>query len=154
MRHAVLGFAVACLLATTPALAQEALLKCPIAQASVRNGDKPDPELLKKLVRCRHGEKAVAPGDEGAVTVEVASLAVGAPRTWDRSRDLGNGDLGTKVYPTKVSFTKKTHWRTRTEVSEDWIRVVNFYVNAFGEWQAGSEEGIKSGTYKSVPRQM
>lgn len=68
--------------------------------------------------------------------------------------DLGNGDLGTKVYPTKVSFTKKTHWRTRTEVSEDWIRVVNFHVNAFGEWQAGSEEAIKSGTYKSVPRQM
>ena len=152
MRHSLLGLVVLGLYTNMPALAQDAILKCPIAQTAARNGDKPQPDLLSKLVRCRHGEKPVAPGDEGAVTVEVASLAVGTPRTWDRLRDLGSGDVGTKVYPAKVSFTTRTHWRTRTEVSEDWIRVVNFYVNAFGEWQAGSEEPIKSGTYKSVPR--
>ena len=51
----------------------------------------------------------------------------------------------------KATFTYKTFYRTRTEVSENWIRILNFYVDAFGEWTIGSEEGIKSGTTKNIP---
>jgi len=136
----------------TPASAQQTILKCPIAQKPARNGDKPDTELLKKLVRCRKGEKPAEPGFDGAVTVEVTALAVGAPRNWDRLRDMGSGDRGTKVYPVKVTYTERTDYKTRTVVAEDWIRVLNFYVNAFGEWQSGSEEPIKPPANKSIPK--
>lgn len=140
------------LLSATTAFAQEQILKCPIAQKAARNGDAPDAELLKKLVRCRKGEKAADPGSEGAVTVEVTELKVGTPRAWDPRRDSGSGDRGTKVFPIKVTYTDKTHYRTRTVVGEDWIRVMNFYVDAFGEWQSGSEEPVKSPTTKSIPK--
>jgi hypothetical protein len=37
-------------------------------------------------------------------------------------------------------------------VEENWIRIFNFYVNAFGEWQIGSEENVKSPTVKRIPK--
>jgi hypothetical protein len=104
-------------------------------------------------LRCRKGEKPASAGyDEGAVTIEVSSLAIGTPRGWDRRRDSGSGDLGTKVFPVKVTYSARTHYRTRTELEEDWVRVMNFHVDAFGEWQSGSEEPVRSPTVKSVPR--
>lgn len=135
-----------------PASAQDAILKCPLVQAPARNGDRPDPAFIQKLVRCRKGEKPAEPGSDGAVTIEVSSLVVGAPRDWDGRRDIGSGDRGTKVYPVKVTYTERTHYKTRTVVAEDWIRVMNVYVNAFGEWQSGSEEPVRPPTNKSIPR--
>jgi hypothetical protein len=135
-----------------PAGAQDEILKCPIAQRPASNGDKPDSELLKSLVRCQKGEKPAEPGFDGAVTIEVTALAVGSPRDWDNRRDSGSGELGTKVYPVKVTYTEKTHYKTRTVVAEDWIRLMNFYVDSFGEWRSGSEEPIKSPTNKSIPK--
>lgn len=135
-----------------PAFAQDNILKCPIAQKQARNGDKPDPELLKKLVRCRKGEKPAEPGYDGAVSVEVTALVVGSARDWDNRRDSGSGTQKTKVYPVKVTYTEKTHYKTRTAVSEGWIRVMNFYVDAFGEWQSGSEEPVRAPTNKSIPK--
>lgn len=155
MRHSIptLTLTAAWLALAGPVLAQPAVLKCPVPQAAARNGDKPDLEVLKKIVRCRKGEKPASPGyDEGAVTVEVSSLLIGSPRDWDGRRDSGSGERGTKVWPVKVTYTDKTHYRTRTEVAEDWIRVMNFYVDAFGEWRSGSEEPVKSPTVKSVPK--
>lgn len=32
-----------------------------------------------------------------------------------------------------------------------WIRILNFYVDGFGEWQIGSEEPVKSATTQRVP---
>ena len=136
----------------TPVVAQDNILKCPITQKAARNGDKPDSELLKKIIRCRKGEKPAEPGFDGAVTVDVTALAVGTPRDWDYRRDLGSGDRGTRVYPVKVTYTERTHYKTRTVVGEDWMRVMNFYVDAFGEWQSGSEEHVKSPTSKSIPK--
>ncbi len=139
-------------LGTWPVAAQDNILKCPIAQEAARNGDKPNVELLKTLVRCRKGEKPAEPGYDGAVTVEISALMVGTPRKWDYRRDSGSGDVDTRVYPVKVTYTEKTHYKTRAVVAEDWIRIMNFYVNAFGEWQSGSEEPVKSPTSKSVPK--
>lgn len=140
------------LFGASSASAQGDILKCPIAQKPARNGDKPNPELLKQLVRCRKGEKPAEPGSEGAVTVTVTELKVGAPRDWDGRLDSGSGQRGTRVYPVKVTYTDKTHYKTRTVVGEDWIRVMNFYVDSFGEWRSGSEESIKSPTTKSIPK--
>jgi hypothetical protein len=145
--------AAVALLALSPAAgrvatAQGEFLKCPIAQPAARNGTKPDPELLKKLVRCKKGEKQDAV--EGSVGVEVTALQVGAPRAWSYNRDIGNGDKNTVVYPVKVTYTTRTYWKTRTEISENWIRIMNFYVNAFGEWQSGSEEPIRAPDNRSV----
>lgn len=119
-------------------------VKCPVEQKQVKNGAKPTAELAKKIIRCKKGEKAVDEGDEGAVTVEISALQIGAARPWSYSQDSGNGKAGTLVYPIKATYTVKTHYRRATEVEEGWIRVFNFYVNAFGEWEIGSEENVKS----------
>lgn len=125
---------------------------CPVTQPAVKNGARPDPELLKKLVRCSKGEKAAEKGFDGAVTVDVASVQIGEPRKWSPTRDSGNGKLDTLVYPTKVTYSVRTHYRARIAAEDNSIRILNFYVNAFGEWQSGSEEPVKSAEVKSIPR--
>jgi len=137
--------------ADTPATRQENetsaqgdFVECPVKQKQVRNGARPDAELFKKIIRCAKGEKAVDKGDEGAVTVEISEIKIGASRPWSYSQDLGNAKPGTVVYPVKATYTVKTFYRTATEVEEGWIRIFNFYVNAFGEWQIGSQENVKS----------
>jgi hypothetical protein len=52
----------------------------------------------------------------------------------------------------KATSTEKTFYRRRTAGSADWIRVLNFYVNAFGEWQIGSEDPIKAGVQSDIAR--
>lgn len=148
----LIAFATLILAGPPPSRMQQGILTCPITQKPARNGDKPDPEVLKKLVRCKKGEKPAEPGYDGAVTVEVTALQIGAPRDWDGRRDSGSGEPGTRVYPVKVTYTERTHYKTRTVVGEDWIRLMNFYVDAFGEWRSGSEEPIKPPTNKSIPK--
>ena len=125
-------------------LGKREFVECPVKQKQVKNGSRPDPELLKKIIRCAKREKAVEAGDEGAVTVDISALQIGASRPWSYSQDLGNAKPGTVVFPVKATYTVKTFYRTATEVEEGWIRILNFYVNAFGEWQIGSEENVKS----------
>lgn len=119
-------------------------VECPVEQKQVKNGAKPSVELAKKIIRCKKGEKAVEEGDEGAVTVEISAIQIGASRPWSYAQDLGNGKVGTLVYPVKATYTIKTHYRKATEIEEGWVRIFNFYVNAFGEWEIGSEENVKS----------
>jgi hypothetical protein len=133
--------------------ADRPIIGCPIQQSPVKNGAKPNPALLKKLIQCSKGEQVASKGYDGAVTVEVASVQVGTPRGWSNLLDMGSGATAqTIVYPVKAVYTVKTFYRTRTWYSENWVRVINFYVNAFGEWASGSEEGIKMGTSKDIPR--
>lgn len=125
-------------------------LECPVEQKKVKNGAKIGAELAKKIIRCKKGEKAVEEGDEGAVTVEISAIQIGAARPWTYAQDSGNGKIGTLVYPVKATYTVKTHYRNATEVEEGWVRILNFYVNAFGEWEIGSEENIKGGKFKRI----
>jgi hypothetical protein len=127
-------------------------LECPVEQKKVKNGAKIGAELAKKIIRCKKGEKSVEEGDEGAVTVEISALQIGAARPWSYAQDSGNGKVGTQVYPVKATYTVKTHYRKATEVEEGWVRIFNFYVNAFGEWEIGSEENIKGGKFKRINR--
>jgi hypothetical protein len=149
----------AALLTALPLAAQKTfpadrpILPCPITQPAAKNGDAPNPDLLAKVFRCKYGEKPAAAGYDGAVTVDVTSLQIAARRRFDGRRDSGGGELGvTYVYPVKITFTEKTHYRTRTEVFANAIRIYNFFVNGFGEWQYGSVENVKSADVSSVPR--
>lgn len=126
-------------------------IECPIEQKPVRQGANPDIDLFKKLIRCKKGEKAVAKGDEGAVAVDVGAIQIGAPRPWSYSQDIGNGQPGTAVYPVKATYTVRTFYRAATEVEENWIRILNFHINSFGEWQIGSEEPFRSPKVKRIP---
>lgn len=133
--------------------ASRPVLSCPVAQPPSANGSAPNPDLLARVFRCQYGEKPAAPGYDGAVTVDVTSLQIGARRLYHVNRDMGSGTHGTTfVYPVKITFTEKIHYRTRTEVYANSIRIFNFFVNAFGEWQYGSAENIKSADISSIPR--
>ncbi|MBK8811373.1 MAG: hypothetical protein IPN69_11670 [Acidobacteria bacterium] len=127
-------------------------LDCPVAQKKVARGGAPNVELFKKIIRCHKGEKDVDEGDEGAVGVEIASVQIGAARPWSYSQDNGNSKPGTLVYPVKATYTVRTFYRNATEVEEGWIRILNFYVNAFGEWQIGSEEPVKAPKTRRIPK--
>ncbi len=131
--------------------ADRPIMDCPVEQPKVRNGSRPNPELLKKIVRCDKGEIPASKGLDGAVTVDVTALQIAAPRQWIYANDIG-GKPGTTIYPVRVTYTVKTFYRTRTVVAENWVRTINFYVNDFGEWQSGSEEPVKSPASKDIPR--
>lgn len=131
--------------------ADRPILGCPITQSRVSNGAKPNLELFKKIIRCNKREKPAYKGYDGAVTVDVTSIEAGTPRKWQYLRDIGGGP-GVIIYPVKTTFTYKTFYRSSTEVSENWIRIINFFVNEFGEWTTGSEESIRMGDIKNIPR--
>lgn len=131
--------------------ADEDFLECPVEQKKVRNGAKPDAELFKKIIRCKKGEKSVEQGEEGAVKVDVAAFQIGASRPWIYGQDI-EGKPGTVVYPVKATFTVKTLYRNATEVEENAIRILNFFVNSLGEWQIGSEELVKSAKFRRLPK--
>jgi len=99
-RILILPVALVCLMLTAAASAQS--LNCPVTQTAVAADAKPDMELFKQILRCKKGEKSVAAGDEGAVTVEVSSLQVGAARPWTYRQDSGSGQEGTQVHPAVV----------------------------------------------------
>lgn len=137
--------------------ADRPLLQCPFVQPTARNGDAPDVELLARVFRCQYGEKPAAPGLDGAVTVDVASMQVGRSRKWiyaggSGGGDLGGGDADTVVWPIKTTFTEKVHYRYSTAVSADAIRIFHFFVNGFGEWQYGSAESVKRPEISTLPR--
>lgn len=132
--------------------ADRPIQSCPVVQPTVKNGAKPNAELIKKIIRCNKGEIAASKGYDGAVTVDVTSIQIGVPRKWSYARDSGSGSKETWVYPVKAIYTVKTFYRKRTAVEENWIRILNFYVNAFGEWAVGSEEGVKAPVLKELTR--
>ena len=134
------------------AQAQSGPLTCPVQQAPAKNGSAPNPELLKRIIRCHKGEKTVPANSEGAVGVEVTALQVGSPRPWSYRQDSGTGQAGTIVYPVKATYTVRTFYRAATEEEKDWIRVLNFYVDGFGEWRVGSEEPVKPGTPSRIAK--
>lgn len=125
-------------------------LACPVEQKQVENGARPNAGLLKNLIRCKKGEKPAEKGFDGAVRVDVVDIKIGEARPWSYRQDIGNGKASTTVYPVKATYTVKTLYQTATEVEENWIRILNVYVNAFGEWQVGSEEHVKSPTLRRI----
>lgn len=87
--------------------------------------------------------KPASPGMDGAITYELKSFQLGTTRKWQYS-DGGNPEKGhnTTIYPIKVHFVQKTHYRTRNSVIDRQC-VFTSFKNAFGEWTFG---------YSSEPR--
>ena len=85
-------------------------------------------------------------GPNGAGKTTLFNIVTGIYR-----QDQGNGQVGTLVYPVKATYTVRTLYRAATEVEENWIRVLNVYVDPFGEWRIGSEETVKAGTARRIP---
>jgi len=128
--------------------ADRQILECPVEQKKVKNGTRPNSQLLGKLIRCIW-EKPARSGMDGAVTMDLTPLQIGAPRAWNPRRDLG-GSAGTIVYPVKTTYTQKTFYRERIVVDE-YFGVFNCSINAFGEWACGMADNKRKGESKSIP---
>ena len=114
--------------------ADRPILHCPTPQKPAKNGAAPDVDLVKKVLRCRLGEKAAPKGYDGAVTIEIDAVQIGKPRQWDRLLDMDGGVPGkTTVYPVKATYTEKMgiriigwtqlDFRTRTRLNRKSARV-------------------------------
>lgn len=132
-------------------LADREIMDCPVEQTAVKNGAKPNAELLKKVIRCLFERRAPA-GITGAKTVDITAFQIGAARKWRPLDDIGSGNLKTIVYPIKVSWTEKTFYESFTQ-QIDSISIFNCYVNAVGEWECGLGQRIKESDIKRTPRQ-
>lgn len=130
-------------------LADREPLECPIEQTPVKNGARPNPELLKKVIRCLYERRAPA-GITGAKTVDINGFVIGTPRKWITRSDIGNGNPETIVYPIKVTWTEKTFYESYTR-QVDSISMFGCYVNAVGEWQCGLTQRIKESDVKRLP---
>ena len=135
-------------------LADRELLDCDnLKQKPVKNGARPDPNVIDKVIRCLWERPAVRKGVDGAVTVDITSLQIGAPRKWILHGDIGtDGSLGTIVYPIKTIYTQKTFYRNHTSVDEN-VGTYNCYVSKFGEWRCGAAGIKRKGETKSIPVQ-
>ncbi len=83
--------------------------------------------------------KPAAAGSDGEQTVEIKSIKVGTPRKWNLL-DGGNGTTDTDLYPAKVHWLLRTHYRTRTAVIER-ESIFSVFKNSFDEWSVGLSSG-------------
>jgi hypothetical protein len=134
--------------ANNTVLADREILDCPVEEKPVKNGTRPNTQLLGKLIRCIW-EKPAREGMDGAVTMDLTPLQIGTPRRWNPRTDLG-GSAGTIVYPVKTTYTQKTFYRERIVVDE-YTGVFNCSIDSFGEWKCGMAENKRKGESKSIP---
>ena len=135
-------------------LADRELLDCDnIEQKPTKNGARPDAKLLEKLIRCLY-ERPAEKGLDGARTVDLTPLQIGASRKWIPYRDIGSGGTpDTLVWAVKTTYTWRTFYRSRIQENV-YVSVFNCYVNTFGEWQCGSSDSKQKGETKDIPVQQ
>lgn len=132
-------------------LADRQLLDCEnLAQPKAQNGAPPPTSLMNKLIRCLF-EKPSRKGMDGAVTMDITPLQIGAARKWILYQDIGSGaNLNTLVYPIKTTYTLRAFYRTR--ITEREVNAVfNCYVTTFGEWSCGLGESKQKGEPRDIP---
>ncbi len=100
----------------------------------------PTREDIEKALKAMH-EKPAQPGLDGAVTVEIKSVTIGASRKWHYD-DGGDGTPDTDLWSARVHLLIRTHYRTRTLVW-DWDEPYAVFRNGLGEWQVGITSGAK-----------
>lgn len=135
-------------------LADRELLNCDnIEQKPVKNGARPDAKLLEKLIRCLW-ERPSEKGLDGARTVDLTPLQIGAPRKWVEYKDIGSGgNANTTVYPVKTTYTWRTFYRSKIQEIVS-VGVFNCYVDTFGEWKCGLSDSKQKGETKDIPVQQ
>ena len=107
---------------------------------AAKNSAAPTVQIISQKLR-ETWEKKADPGSDGAQTVIIHSIQIGSPRPWT-ILDGNGGKPGRKVWPAKVHWTLRTHYRTRTVVLDrHWI--VSCFKNGFNEWvvQDSGESG-------------
>jgi len=83
------------------------------AQCTVDNdGAVAEPERSIRAVIRAGFERPAAPGADGAVSVHIENLSIGAARAYTPHRDPIEAD-GREVYPVRAKFTACTDYRTR-----------------------------------------
>ncbi len=96
--------------------------------------------------------KKAQPGMDGATSVVFHSVVIGKPREWS-ILDGGGGRKGTKVWPAKVHWTYRTHYRTVTDVRERrWV--MDCFKNGFDEWVVQSNGDVKTEKKSEEPSTM
>ena len=130
-------------------LADREILDCTVKQHPVKNGPPPPPELTKFLIRCLFEQPSI-PGGDGAVTIDIDRLDVGAARPWNPNQDVGSGHLGTLIYPVHAVWTRKTFRRALTLVQAH-ESTFACYVNVLGVWTCEPGRQITDGEAKRIP---
>jgi hypothetical protein len=132
-------------------LPDRALLPCDrTAQPLARNGQPLPGALARTLIRCLY-EKAPVPGADGAVTMDIAEFAPGAPHRWNKTTDSGaGGTIDTVVFPVRVVWNQKTFYRSYDEVQTGNARIFTCYVDV-DKWFCGSAQFIRDGAKKQIP---
>lgn len=131
-------------------LANRELLDCENLKRDGRNGAAPSVELAKKLIRCLY-EKPSKPGMDGATTMDISTLTIGAPHHWTVYVDMGQGNAATLVYPVQVKWTMETFYRRTNTLTTDKEGPFTCFADATNVWQCGSSTGFrKEGTIQEI----
>ena len=120
-------------------LADREILDCEHFNPRGRNGAPPSTELATKLIRCTF-EKPAEPGMDGAKTMDITALTIGAPHRWT-VLDSGQGNASTLVYPVRVMRNEKIFYRTRNVLTTGKETMFTCLVNTTGQGQCGSASG-------------
>ena len=122
-------------------LADREILDCENLVHAGRNGSPPPPELIRKLIRCIY-EKPSKPGEDGAVTMDITSMTIGAPHRWRVYVDIGQGILSTLVYPVQVKWNMKQFYHTRIISTTDQEAPFTCFADATNLWICGGASGL------------
>jgi hypothetical protein len=121
-------------------LANRPLTDCVNFPHGGTNGRPPSAALAAKLIRCLY-EKPAAVGMDGATTMDIASLTIGAPHRWVVYQDMGQGTAATLVFPAHVTWTTETFYRTRNVRTTGREGSFTCFADATNLWQCGGSTG-------------
>jgi hypothetical protein len=123
-------------------MADRELVDCPHLSISGTNGTPLPMELGKHLIQCIY-EKSSDPRADGATTVNMSALTIGAQRLWNND-DPAGGTVQTLVYPVFAKWTQKSFYRDRNVLITDVADSFTCFVNISQTWQCARASGPRS----------
>jgi hypothetical protein len=121
-------------------LANRPLTDCVNFPHDGTNGRPPSAALAAKLIRCLY-EKPSPVGMDGATTMDISSLTIGAPHRWVVYEDMGQGTPATLVYPAHVKWTTQTFYRMKNVLTTGREGSFTCFADATNLWQCGGSVG-------------
>jgi hypothetical protein len=114
-----------------------------------RNGQRPDPELMKKIIRCLW-EDPGKPGLRSPRKIDVTEFVPGPTRRWNVDNDMGSGaTIDTVVYQFRVKYDSTTFNREDNELELGHQGLFKCWVG-LDRWQCGEDDIIKWGETKRI----
>ena len=132
-------------------LADRELLNCDnVKSGPAVNGQRPNSEMVKQLIRCLW-EQPSKPGQDGAEKVDILDLTPGPSHRWDRLIDMGSGaSIDTIVYTFRVKYNVETFYHTYNQLDQNQQAIFSCFVGV-GKWQCGYYQRISDGEKKMIP---